>query len=178
MDYENFSKLVMQRQACREFNDKPLSRETVEKIVDLSRFTPSACNSQPWKMYVACGDKLESVISALTEGGRNAFLSKAKSIIVLSEKATTMKPDVLKKFSLDHFVKYDVGELAAYITLTAESLGVSNIVIGWIDEKRLKNAVGMGEEEACSIVVALGYSDAPIRQKTRLPKEKTVKYLD
>ncbi len=178
MDYNSFSELVMKRQACRDFNDKPLDRETLEKIVDLSRFAPSACNSQPWKMYVASGEKLEEITVTLTEKGMNSFLSKAKAYIVLSEKATTLKASALKRFTRAHFVKYDVGELAAYITLTAESLGVANIVIGWINEEKLKSVVGMGEGEACSLVIALGYSDSPVRTKTRLDKEKTIKFID
>ncbi len=178
MNYDNFSKLVMSRQACREFNDKPLSRETVDKIVELSRFAPSACNSQPWKMYVACGEMVEKITPTLVEKGVNTFLDKAKAYIVLAEKAATLKPSAEKKFSRMHFVKYDVGELAAYITLTAQSLGVANIVIGWVNLDELKDVVGMDEGEECRLVIALGYSDIPVRDKIRFDREKTIKFID
>ena len=47
---QKFLELVNNRQSCRDFNDKPLERETLERIVELGRLAPSACNSQPWKM--------------------------------------------------------------------------------------------------------------------------------
>ncbi len=178
MKYSEFSQLVMNRQSCRAFNDKPILRETVEQIVDLARFSPSACNAQPWQMYVVCGDKLSAVTEALTDGGRNAFLSKAKAYVVLSEKAAPLKEDVVKRYSLSHFIKYDVGELAAYLTLTAESMGVASIIIGWVNGEKIKKAVGLSEKESCSLVVALGYSDAPIRDKTRKEKNSTIVFVD
>ena len=60
-----FNELVLTRQSCRDFNDKPLSVELVLKIAEQARFAPSACNSQPWKMYVvADSEKLNGVFEA------------------------------------------------------------------------------------------------------------------
>ena len=64
--FEQFEKLVKTRQSCRNFNDKPLDKETVYKIADLARFSPSACNSQPWHMYcVTSPDKVKQVAKAV-----------------------------------------------------------------------------------------------------------------
>ena len=180
MDFIEFEKLVKERQSCRDFNDIPLEREKVEKIVDLARLAPSACNSQPWKMYVATTpEKVKEVVTPLTEGGRNIFLKKAKAVIIVTEKdAENLKEDVKKRFSLDYFVKYDVGELIAYLTLGAKAIGVESIIIGWINLEVLLKTVGAEKGERVALAVALGYSDAPLREKTRKPKEKTVKYLD
>ena len=42
MDFLDFEKLVQERQSCRDFNDIPLEKEKVEKIVELARLAPSA----------------------------------------------------------------------------------------------------------------------------------------
>ncbi len=179
MDFLDFEKLVKERQSCRDFNDLPLEREKIEQIVDLARFAPSACNSQPWKMYVACGEKVQDVVEQLTEGGRNAFLKKSKAVIVVTEKdAENLKEDVKKRFSLDYFVKYDVGELIAYLTLGAKAIGVESIIIGWIKLDKLLGVVGAEKGERVALAVALGYSNAPLREKTRKDKSKTVKFID
>ena len=94
-----------------------------------------------------------------------------------SEKATALKPDVLKYFGLDHFVKYDIGEIIAYVTLTAKSLGVDSIVIGWLDKEKLLSAIEAKEGEDCTLVVALGYSDSPLRQKDRKADEEVIKII-
>ena len=179
MDFMEFEKLVKERQSCRDFNDVPLEREKVEQIVELARLAPSACNSQPWKMYVACDEKVKEVVEQLTEGGRNLFLKKAKSIIVVAEKdAENLKEDVKRRYSLDYFVKYDVGELIAYLTLGAKAIGVESIVIGWINLEKMSNVLGAEKGERVALAVALGYSDAPIREKVRLDKEKTIFFID
>lgn len=178
MDNFNFYELVKTRQACRDFNDVPLQEEKVYEIAKMARLAPSACNSQPWKMYcVTSKERVELVKEALTEGGRNAFIEKAKAFIVVGEKATTLKPDVLKNFSLDYWVKYDVGELVAYITLSAKSLGVESIIIGWLNKEKLFSAIPFGEGEECTLVVALGYSDSPIREKIRRDEKEIIQII-
>ena len=173
--FENFSKLVNDRQSCRDFNDKPLEKETIDKIIELSMLAPSACNSQPWKMYVVTEpEKLKQVARTLQDMMMNKFTNKAKAFIVLSELQATLKLGSSLKFDRNHFVKYDIGQICAYITLAAESLGVGSCIIGWINEKNLKVAISMPEDESCSIVIALGYTDTPKRKKVRKEKDKTV----
>ncbi len=173
--FETFSKLVNDRQSCRDFNDKPLEKETIDKIIELSMLAPSACNSQPWKMYVITEENmLKNVARTLQDMMMNKFTNKAKAFIVLGECNATLKLGASLKFDRNHFVKYDIGQISAYITLTAESLGVSSCIIGWVNEKELKKVLSMPEEEGCSIVIALGYSDIPKRKKMRKDKDKIV----
>ena len=173
---ESFSKLVNERQACRQFNDKPLSVETVKEIVTQAILTPSACNSQPWKMYaVTSPEKVKETAVALGVNGHNKFLSKAKAFIVLAEKQAILKPGVT--FDGHHFVKYDIGELLAYITLTAKSMGVESCIIGMVDQELIGSAVGLKPGELCNVAIALGYSDIPLRQKIRKNFDEVIEII-
>ena len=117
---QKFLELVNNRQSCRDFNDKPLERETLEKIVELGRLAPSACNSQPWKMYVVTdSDERLKVAKTLQDCLMNKFVDKAKAFIVLAETTATLKERIIAKFTSRHFIKYDIGELTAYLTLGA-----------------------------------------------------------
>ncbi len=175
---QKFLELVKNRQSCRDFNDKPIERETLEKIVELGRLAPSACNSQPWKMYVVTDEEMRKKVAKTTQDClMNKFVDKAKAIIVLAETCATLKERIISKFSSKHFVKYDIGELTAYLTLGAESLGVSSCIIGWVNEKNLKAVLSMPEDENVTIVIALGYSDIEKRPKARKDKEKVVKFI-
>ncbi len=172
----DFLTLIKSRQSCRDFNDKPLEKELVEKIAEQAMLAPSACNSQPWKMYVVTSpDKLEQTALALGSKGHNKFLSGAKAFIVLAEKQATLKPGV--KFDRNHFVKYDIGELIAYVTLSAKSLGVESCIIGMVDQKLIRSAVPLKDDELCNIAVALGHSDIPIREKSRMKKEEVIEII-
>ena len=173
---EFFDKLILTRQSCRDFNDKPLDKQIVLEIVKAATLAPSACNSQPWKMYtVVSPDKIEQTALALGVNGHNKFLSKAKAFVVLAEKQAVLKPGV--KFDRNHFVKYDIGELIAYITLAAESMGVKSCIIGMIDQNLIGSAVGLEEGEICNVAVALGYSDTPLREKKRKDFDEVVSVL-
>ena len=173
--YKEFEKLVRTRQSCREFNDKSVDKQTVMEIAELAMLSPSACNSQPWKMYVVTdAEKVSAVAESLQERGRNAFVSKAKAFIAVSEKQATLKPDVEKKFDRNHFVKYDIGELIAYITLGAKAKGLETCIIGWINHEKLKTALAMPDSEVCNVVVAIGNSDIAIREKSRKAKEDII----
>lgn len=176
--YKEFEKLVLTRQSCRNFSDKPIEKQTLDKIMQLSMLCPSACNSQPWKMVCALSDdSVDNVRKNLQIAGRNTFLNGAKAFIAVVEKVATLKADVQSKFDRNRFVKYDVGELIAYITLTAQSLGVSSCIIGWMNEEELSKTLGLNQDEICRVVIALGYSDIETREKTRKDKDQIIKYI-
>ena len=172
----SLEELIKTRQSCRDFNDKPLEKETVEKIAELAMLAPSACNSQPWKMYlVTTPEKVTETAIAVGMKGHNKFLNKAKAFIVFADQQAALKPNV--KFDRNHFVKYDVGELIAYVTLIAKDMGVESCIIGMVDQKLIVPAVGLKKGEICNIVVALGYSDIPIREKKRKKKEDIIQFV-
>ncbi len=175
---ENFERLIKSRQSCRDFNDKPIDKETVVKIAELAMLAPSACNSQPWRMYcITEQEKVKQVSHAVQERGHNKFAKDAKAFIVVCDKNATLRPGTEQKFNRNHFVKYDVGELVAYITLAAESMGVASCIIGWINYADLKAAVGYPDDELSNIVIALGYTDIPVRKKIRKDKDKIITVL-
>lgn len=173
---ESFTKLVNERQSCRNFNDKPLDKNIVIEIAKQAMLAPSACNSQPWKMYVVTNpEKVKQTAVALGLNGHNKFLSGAKAFIVPVEKQATLKPGV--KFDRNHFVKYDIGELIAYITLTAKSMGVETCIIGMVNQELIGEAVGLSESELCNIAIAFGYSDSPLRQKIRKEEKDAIEIV-
>ena len=102
-------------------------------------------------------------------------MKKAKAFIVVADRMAVLKPGV--KFDRNHFVRYDVGELLAYITLGAKSLGVDSCIIGMVDQNLIGKAVGLENGEVCNVAVALGYSDGETRKKLRKSKEETVKFI-
>lgn len=179
MEYKEFLELVTTRQSTRGFIDKKVEQEKLQKIAEIARLTPSACNSQPWKMYfVSEPNKVQKVTQCLQGGNRNGFTSTASAVVVISEiMPEKLKPDVVEKFGLAHFVKYDVGELIAYITLGAKTLGVDSCIIGWMKAEELRKTLNAKDNEQFGIAIVLGYSDTPIREKSRKPIEDITEFI-
>ena len=49
---------VTSRRAVRGFNDEPVSREVLERVVAAAGWSPSGSNIQPWNIYVLTGAPL------------------------------------------------------------------------------------------------------------------------
>lgn len=178
MKFEEFKNLVLERQSCRKFSDRKPEIRDLEDILRTALFSPSACNSQPWKIYcVADQNKAKDVAIALQDGGANAFVSEVKAFFVIAEKNAVLKPFAKEKFGAAHFVKYDIGQLSAYITLAAKAKGLDTCIIGWVNAEKLKAAVGLAPDEESNIVIAVGYGDCPLRKKTRKSFEESVEFI-
>lgn len=173
----SFEHLTLKRQSCRNFMDKPIEKEKIEKILSVARLTPSACNSQPWKLHVVCDkDKVKDFSAYLRDFGMNGFTKNVPVFIAVSEINAKLAVGSRLKYDNNHFVKYDVGEIIAYITLAAEELGISSCILGWLNNKKIAEMLNFEEGECCNVVIALGYSDIPVREKVRKPLEDIVEW--
>lgn len=70
--WEATDNVIKRRFATRGFTDRPVTRNTVEDILNVARFTPSGANIQPWKVYVLGGAEKEKVSRALLEAHEEA----------------------------------------------------------------------------------------------------------
>lgn len=52
---------VRSRRSIRAFTDRPVARETVERILTLAARAPSGSNIQPWKVYAVAGAAREAL---------------------------------------------------------------------------------------------------------------------
>lgn len=57
----DFIKTVNNRHSVRDFSDKPIRKEDLEKIVTIAGKAPSWANVQPWKVVIATGKSLEEI---------------------------------------------------------------------------------------------------------------------
>lgn len=178
MDLKDFNSLVLNRQACRGYEKKAVPQEDITEILKTAVLSPSACNSQPWRVYVAASEeKFNEVAEALQENGFNKFTSDAGAMIAIIETSAVLKAGIAAKIPSDKFVKYDIGELVAYITLAAKAKGLDTCVIGWINQEKIRKALDLKDGEECNLVITVGYGNQPLRAKTRKPFEETVKFI-
>lgn len=52
---------ILERRSIRNFKDKEIPKELIEKVIKLGMWAPSAMNTQPWKFYVISGDKTKEL---------------------------------------------------------------------------------------------------------------------
>src|ERR1700710_1241870 len=64
--------VIKKRFANRAFSNRPVSKQTVEDILEVARFAPSGANIQPWHAYVLAGAEKDSVSRALLKAHHEA----------------------------------------------------------------------------------------------------------
>jgi nitroreductase len=64
--------VIKRRFANRAFTDDPVTRRTIEEILEIARFTPSGANIQPWRVYVMGGDGKAAISRALLQAHNEA----------------------------------------------------------------------------------------------------------
>ncbi len=66
-DAKTFDDIVTQRRSLRGFLPRAVDQETLEAIFTTASHSPSNCNTQPWLVHVASGEKLESLRQKMPE---------------------------------------------------------------------------------------------------------------
>ncbi|MCL4473438.1 MAG: nitroreductase [Actinobacteria bacterium] len=67
----NVSEALASRYTCRDYQAKPVARETLNAIFAAATRAPSWANTQPWEIYVAGGDTLEGLRQACLQNFLN-----------------------------------------------------------------------------------------------------------
>lgn len=175
----NLEKLFLKRQSTREFSDKEVPDETLERICRLAVLAPSAINAQPWNLYAVNGDKAKEFTKYVQKDGANGWADGAKAYIVIEQRAPHAIERGERRVSNEEFIPNDIGILTAYITLCAEDLGVQTCIIGLRDEEGIAEFLGLPKGTPFPLVVALGYAedDYPVREKRRRDFEKNYKLI-
>lgn len=70
----------------------------------------------------------------------------------------------------------DLGIASAYMTLAAEDEGIGSCILGWFDEKTIKELVNIPSKRRLMLIVALGYAAKEKRKKIRKEWDKVVSF--
>lgn len=163
-----FNDLIFLRQSCRNFSDKPIGKNVLYRIIDKAKNAPSACNSQPWKVFITnTPEENKKMASCLQDNGKNGFLNNAVAFMAIyQDEDIALNAGTEVKFSSLHFAEYDLGEFVAYLTLAAKDEGIDSCIIGWVNNERLNEKFYLSGK--CDLVIALGYAkDDKVRKKIR-----------
>jgi len=169
--------LVLRRQSDRKYSDRPVDEEKLDRILEAARMAPSACNAQPWKFVVVNDpEKLGRLAKAASAKalGMNMFVEQAPVLIVIVRENPNFSSKVGGVIKSKDYSHIDIGIAAAFISLQAAAEGLGSCILGWFDEKEVRNILGIPRSKRVELIISLGYSLSEYRDKKRKPKEVTV----
>ncbi len=156
----NFLSLVKKRRSVRKYSDAQVDRALLEKCLEAARLSPSACNAQPWKFIVVDQPELKDKVARETYGildSFNKFTHQAPvMVVIVAEKAnfTSQMGTMIKKIE---FPLIDIGIAAEHFCLQAAELGLGTCMIGWFNEKPLKQLLNIPKSRSIVLLISLGY---------------------
>ena len=175
----DFLKIARARQSCRRYDEnRNVEQEKIDAILEAARLAPSACNGQPYHLTVCYGEVATDVeLATRGMGSLNKFAVQAPVAIVISERPYVKTAAVGAKLKNNDYRSIDIGIVAAYITAEATAQGLSSCILGWLDDKKLREITG--QDSPARLVILIGYPDAgdSLRTKVRKPLDKMVTEL-
>ena len=174
----NFNELANKRQSCRKYKPTEVEREKLDAILNVARLSPSACNGQPYHITVCRGEAAKKVARACMSMGMNKFAESAPVLFVISEEVYVPSAAFGAKVKKNDYRSIDIGLLAAHITFMAEELGLGTCILGWLDDKKIREICDI--DGTVRLVITLGYASADdkLRTKKRKPISEIVKFIE
>ena len=172
----NFMEIAENRQSCRSYDSREVEPEKLQAILEAARLSPSACNGQPYHLTVCRGETAKAVAAATQSMGMNKFASQAPILIVVSEMPYVKSAALGAKLKGNDYRSIDIGIATAYLTAEATAQGLSTCILGWLDDKRIREICGL--EHPVRLVITVGYAkDDTLRSKKRKDLSELVKDL-
>ena len=87
---------LLNRRSIRKYLKDPVSQDLINKIMTAAVWAPSGSNSQPWRFYVATGEKRDALVQAMIdETGKDAPSVEAYEEMVehIEQKAKMLEKD-------------------------------------------------------------------------------------
>ena len=175
----NFLEIAQARQSCRAYDEsRTVEPEKLTAVLEAARLAPSACNGQPYHFTVCRGETAKAVAAGVSGMGMNKFAAQAPVLIVVSEKPYVKSAALGARVKNNDYRSIDIGIAAAYLTAEATAQGLSTCILGWLDDKKIREVCGL--DQPVRLVITLGYAKEgdPLRPKKRKELSELVTYME
>ena len=145
---------IRSRKNVRQYEDRALPREVLDRILEAGRRTPSSQNQQRWDLIVVTDRDRLAELAQVWRGAGHVARSAATIALVapVAEDAATRQS-----------IEYDLGQLTMTLMLAATDQGVGTGHAAVRDQDKAREVLGFPDDRYCAWLVALGYpADGPL----------------
>ena len=169
----DFLKLAEDRFSVREFSDKKVEKDVIEKILKAGQVAPTACNRQPQRIFVIESEEALTKFRKCTVCHFNAPLA----MLICFDKDECWKREYDGKSSGD----IDASIVCTHMMLEAAELGVGSTWVMHYIPEAVKTEFELPENLESTAILVMGYpkegtAPSPLHSKNKAI-EDTVKYL-
>ena len=145
----DFLNLSESRFALRQFSDKPIEQEKIDKLLRVAQVAPTAENKQPQKIYIITKDEDRKKLKTVTKYTFNAPMF----FLVCCDKNIAWKHKTEDYISTE----IDGSIVTTHITLEAHDLGLGSVIVRSFETQKLKDLFKIPENMVPIALLPLGY---------------------
>ncbi|GAO31482.1 nitroreductase family protein [Geofilum rubicundum] len=149
---QGFPRVASSRYSIRDFSDQKIDMELIYKALEIARKSPSACNRQPWRVYVYRNEKKKKDL--LKWQGNKGFIDNIDTVIIVSCS--------LNSFFINekHQAYIDGGLYSMTLLYALHSMGLGTIpmTMAMMHSKRkdLYTHFGLQQDEVPIVMIGVG----------------------
>lgn len=172
-----YKELLLKRQSDRKYEERTVENDKLEACLEAARLSPSACNSQPWTFVVVNEPEvLQQMRKATADMALNRFIHQVPVIVAMILEKANFTSSIGSVIKDKEYTLLDLGIAANNFCMQATELGLGTCMIGWFDEKKVKQILNVPTAKRVPLLIAVGYSAAATRKKIRKPIDKIRRY--
>ncbi len=136
---------IRSRRSTRSYEDKPIPREVLGRLLEAAREAPSAKNLMPWKLVVVTDPETRA---RLAESGTYGKFLVQTPVVLAACADAVLAP---KWWAVDTAIALE------HVALAAAAEGLGSCWVGSFDEELARRLLGVPDSHRVVALLALGY---------------------
>jgi nitroreductase len=146
---------IRARRNVRSYDDRSISSEHLDRILEAGWRSPSASNRQKWDFVLVTDAGQLEELSKVWVGAGHLATAKAAIVLVLPE------PESERYRTID---QYDLGQATMAMMLAATDLGIGSGHSAIGDQDACRRILDTPADHTCAYMIAFGYpADRPLK---------------
>jgi nitroreductase len=146
---------IRARRNVRDFEDRPIAEEDLDRVLEAGRRAPSSRNWQPWDFVVVTDRDQLVELAKVWEYGQHVARSAATVALVLPVGLEVREHEI---------ALYDLGQATMAMQIAAADLGIGSGHSAVADQDQARRVLGLPDNRYLAYLMDLGYpADRPLR---------------
>lgn len=158
---------ILKRRSIRNYLDKPVEKEKLERVLEAGRQAPSASNMQPWRIVLVTDAETRTKLAKAAS--HQNFVADAPAVIV----GCAVKTDKVMACGQTAY-PIDVAICMTTMSLAAMGEGLGTCWVGAFHEDQVKEILGIPAEVRVVQLMSVGYPSEDPAPRTRKPMTEFV----
>lgn len=158
---DDFMKVIAGRRSIRRYRKDKIPEESLDKLLEAMRWSPSWANTQCWEVVVVRQQETRAKLQAIL--GRNpahdAVLQVPAVLVLCAKKGKAGFKKDGPTTKLGDWFMYDIGIANQNLCLAAHALGLGTVIVGSFDQDAVGEVLGVPPEYQVVSMLPVGYPD-------------------